>query len=109
MELTNRIEIVGNIGNVRNDAVPQGGPIRFSLANNYAYVGKNNEAKVETLWINVAAFPGKGREIDKIAKGQSVRVVGRLRMSKYSGNDGVEKTMYEIVASKLETVDFYSE
>lgn len=109
MELTNRIEIVGNVGMVRDDAVAQGGPIRFSLANNYAYVGKNNEAKVETLWINVSAFPGKGREIDKIAKGQSVRVIGRLRMSKYSGTDGIEKTMYEIAANKLEAVDFYSE
>lgn len=103
MEYINKIEITGNIGNVWTDAVEQGGPIRFSLANNYAYVGKNNEAKVDTLWINVTIFPDKAKDLD-LSKGRSVKVTGRLKLNKYIGNDGVEKSSYEIVAAKVEAL-----
>ena len=34
-------------------------------------------------------------------KGDSVHVIGRLRIQRYTGADGVEKSMVEIVAGKV--------
>ncbi len=101
MEQLNRIELRGNIGNIRVSNVGQGKVARFSLATNYLYT-KDGEAVVETTWHNIVAWEGKGiPELDKLEKGSRVYVTGRVRQSKYTGNDGLEKQSYEVLASKL--------
>jgi len=104
MEQTNRIEIAGNIGTVRDEITTPGAPLRFSLANNYAYMNKAGEAKIETVWVNVVVFPRAGREMS-FSKGQAVRVTGRLKMTKYTGNDSIERTAYEVIANKVEPLE----
>lgn len=41
-----------------------------------------------------------------ITKGAPVYVTGRIRTSRFTGSDGTEKTVYEVVASKIEVLDF---
>lgn len=37
-----------------------------------------------------------------IRKGSFVSLVGRLRSNRYTGNDGTERTLVEVVAGRLE-------
>lgn len=106
MEQLNRIELRGNVGNVRVSDVGGSKVARFSLATNFIYKGKDNEGVVETTWHNIVAWSGKGMpDFSIITKGAPIYVCGRLRTSKYTGNDGTEKTSYEVIAYKVEQAD----
>ena len=93
MEQLNRIELRGNVGNVRISEVGGSRVARFSLATNFMYKGREGDA----------AWSGKGMpDFSSISKGASVYVTGRLRTSRFTGNDGIERTVYEVIASKVE-------
>lgn len=105
MEQLNKIELRGNVGNVRISDVGENKVARFSLATNFMYRGKDNEAVVETTWHSVTAWSGKGMpDFSSIVKGAPVYVTGRLRTSRFTGNDGMERTVYEVIASKVEVL-----
>ena len=102
MEQLNRIELRGNVGNVRFSETGTGKMARFSLATNYLYKNKDGDGAVETTWHNIVAWSGKGMpDLRKIEKGLPLYVCGRLRSSRYTSNDGVEKQVYEVVANKI--------
>ncbi len=48
MEQINRIELRGNVGNVKLQNVGNSEVIRFSLATNYAFKGKDGNPVIET-------------------------------------------------------------
>ncbi len=102
MEQLNRIELKGNVGNVRLSTVGENQVARFSLATNFIYKGKEGDAVIETTWHNVVAWNGRGMpDLTKIEKGQPLYVCGRLRSSRFTGSDGTEKQIYEVIASKI--------
>jgi len=95
------------VGNIRISEVGESKVARFSVATNFIYKGKDNEGVVETTWHNVVAWSGKGMpDFTAITKGAPVYVTGRIRTSRFTGSDGTEKTVYEVVASKIEVLDF---
>ncbi|MCI7196110.1 MAG: single-stranded DNA-binding protein [Bacteroides sp.] len=103
MEQINKIELRGNVGNVKLQTVGNNENIRFSIATNYAYKDKEGRPVIETTWHNVTAWNGKGMpDFHKIDKGTLVHVMGRLRTQKFEGNDGVEKQIYEVLANRIE-------
>ena len=107
MEQLNRIELRGNVGNIRISAAGSGQVARMSLATNFMYKNRDGEAVVETTWHNIVAWSGKGMpDFTAITKGAPVYVTGRIRTSRFTGSDGTEKTVYEVVASKIEVLDF---
>ena len=102
MEQLNRIELRGNVGNVRFSDVGDSRVARFSLATNFIYKGREGDAVIETTWHNIVAWSGKGMpDLSKIEKGIPLYVCGRLRSAKFTGNDGTEKQIYEVVASRI--------
>ncbi len=110
MEQMNRIELKGNVGSVRLSDTTGGRMVRLSLATNYLYKTKEGEAGVETTWHNVVAWESKTiQNLDRITKGSFLHVVGRLRTSRFTGSDGTEKIVYEVVAAKLCIIDEKSE
>jgi single-stranded DNA-binding protein len=44
-------------------------------------------------------------DLTKIEKGKSVRVVGRLRQTKYTDVHGEEKVFHEILANEFSIID----
>ena len=44
-------------------------------------------------------------DVGSISKGMPVHVVGRLRTTRYTNADGVEKTFYEVMAQKLRILE----
>ncbi|MDE5890059.1 MAG: single-stranded DNA-binding protein [Bacteroidales bacterium] len=94
----NKIELRGNIGTVRMSDTSAGKVARFSVATNH--IGKDN--MVETTWHSVVAWEGKNiRDLERIVKGEKVYVCGRMRQARFTGNDGVEKQVYEVLANRI--------
>lgn len=109
MEQINKLELVGNVGTVREDATKPENVINFTIANNYMYTTAKGEARVETLWLNVSAFKGKNIiPFEQITKGQSLHVIGRLKMFKYTTADGSERNGFELVANKIELAEDFA-
>ena len=40
-------------------------------------------------------------DLEKITKGTPLNVIGRMRTTKYTNAEGVDKYLYEVVASKI--------
>jgi single stranded DNA-binding protein len=56
----------------------------------------------ETIWFRVNIWGDKGDAIAReLRKGDSVSVVGKFGVSKYTAKDGTEKTSNEITASDI--------
>ena len=104
MEQLNRIELRGTVGSVRLQTFSDNMVARFTLATNFAY--KEGAATIDTSWHSVLAREGRNiHDLDKITKGTRLYVQGRLRYQKYIGNDGVERTSADIVASRVVILD----
>jgi len=99
----NRIEIIGNVGSVRQPQSGTNQAVNFTVATNYVYMDRNGCAQGETTWHNVVAWGIKGMpDLSAITVGTCVHVIGRLRTYRYTGSDSIEKTSYEIIASKVD-------
>lgn len=100
----NRVELKGRVGANPKVTEMEGGVslIRFSLATNEAFKGKDGQYKEETMWHNVAAWSSKGMpDFSRIRKGVFVELSGRLRYYTYTSKDGQERYSCEIVALKM--------
>lgn len=105
METINRIELQGRVGTVRTNIVGDNMVANFSLVTEYLYKTRDGGAVNETTWHQVTAWEGRDMpELDKIVKGMTLNVTGRLRTARYTNAEGVEKQLYEVVASRIRFV-----
>ena len=44
-------------------------------------------------------------DFDSITKGTAIYACGRLRVSKFTNNEGEEKKVYEVIANRLQIVN----
>lgn len=104
----NQIMIKGNVGqNPELRDIGNGQSVcRFSVAVNESYFTKTNEKKETTTWFNVSVW-GKRAEslVQRLSKGSRVFVIGKVRQSKYTDKQGVEKTNFEIIANSVEIIE----
>lgn len=106
MEQLNRIELRGTVGSIRIQEISGANVANFTVATNLAYRDKDGCAIIETTWHNVTAWESKDIQgLDRIEKGSKVHLVGRIRNQRFCGSDGVERTMYEVVARTVELID----
>lgn len=106
MESINKVELQGNVGNIRIQEAGEKKVAHISLATNRVARNRDGESYVEASWHSIEAWEGQNiADFGKIAKGCWLHVTGRLKYSKYTGNDNVERTTVDIVASKLEVLD----
>lgn len=102
MEHINRIELQGHVGTVRTNVFEDRSVANFSVATEYFYKNKDGSGVSETTWHNVVAWSGKDiADLNSIVKGAPVYVCGRLRLNRYTNPEGVEKQVFEIIASKV--------
>lgn len=72
----------------------------FSLAVKRPYAKEGDQ---DTDWINVQAWRQSADYIcDHAGKGDMIGIEGRLQVRSYTGRDGTEKTITEIVAERVE-------
>ena len=106
MEHLNRIELRGRVGTVRTNEVNGTKVANFSLVSELLYKTREGAAASETTWFNVAAWNNKDMpDLDRIEKGMALYVTGRMRSVRYNGADGTDKIFYEVLASKVRSLD----
>lgn len=103
-EFLNRVELRGRVGHdPRITNVGESQVARFALATNEAFRGKNGELREEVTWHNITAWAGRNiMDLKNIRKGLFVSLTGRLRNTRFTGNDGNERYLVEVVAGRLE-------
>lgn len=106
MEQINKIELRGTVGYVSYKTIGESTCTRFSVVTNYAYKGRGGESNIETLWLNVTAWDGKGiPDLSGLQKGMCVHLIGRLRPYRYTTQEGLERQDYEVVAREVVIVE----
>ncbi|MBQ8811915.1 MAG: single-stranded DNA-binding protein [Bacteroidales bacterium] len=102
MEHLNKIELKGRVGSIRTNEVNGNKVANFSVVTEYLYKTREGNAVSETTWFNIAAWNSKGMpDFDRITRGMPVYVSGRMRTSRYTTAEGIEKQYYEILATKI--------
>ncbi len=102
----NKVILVGNVGkDPEIRATNEGAKIAsFSLATSESWKDKNTgEYKDKTEWHRVVVFNENISNIVEkyVKKGNKVYVEGALQSRKYTGSDGVEKNITEIVITRF--------
>lgn len=104
----NKVQLIGNL--TRDPELrytPTGTAVcSFSIATNRSWTTDNGEKKEETDFHRVVAW-NKLAELcsQLLAKGRKVYVEGRLANRKYTGQDGQEKQITEIVIEDMLVLD----
>ena len=107
MEFLNKIELRGVVG---RSNLTNCGPTKvcsFSLVTEYCYKGNDGCVVVDTMWWSVMAYGPKPGwpDLEKIQQSSKVHVIGRVRAKRYCDNQGVDRTVYEVVARKLKLME----
>lgn len=102
----NKVILEGNIGNI--DAaryMPNGDPVvNFSLATDEAYKD-GNEWKTRACWHRIVAFGDSfKRRLEHAKPGSNVAIVGRIRYRQWTPEDGVKRTVAEVVLEEFSFV-----
>ena len=105
MEQLNRVELRGTVGSVYVKDFGTTRCVNFSVATNYCFKDREGYPVIETTWHRVLVWENQDTsDAFKLEKGSQVHVLGRLRIQKYTGADGVEKQAVEIVAQRVECI-----
>ncbi len=106
--MINRVTLVGNLGKdpeVRH--FENGGSVaRITVATNESYKDKEGNWQTQTEWHNVIAWRSNADRAEKeLKKGSMVFVEGKLKTRSYKDNNGVDRTITEVEATTLRSLD----
>jgi single-strand DNA-binding protein len=100
--------IIGNLGkDPEMKYTPQGTPITtFSVAVSRTRKGSDGQQIDETEWFRVVAWEKLAETCNEyLRKGSKVYIEGRLQTRKYTGQDGQERQIVEVVANEMQMLD----
>lgn len=98
----NKVILQGQVGFVRKKELTDTSVFSFGFATQRLYVDKAGCNVVETSWHNCEAWADKVESTELIVKGAFLRLEGRIRYSKFTGSDNVERTCTDIVIEHVE-------
>ena len=100
----NQVTLLGRVG--KDAEVRMAGQNKvatFSLCTGGKYKTNDGREIDDTAWHSIVAWRNLAELAEKyIRKGSQILVIGRLTYRKYTGNDGVERSVTEIIADKIE-------
>src|SRR6185369_16610364 len=104
----NKVELIGNITkDVELKYTPTGAAVcSFSIATNRQWTTDSGEKKEDAEFHRIVAW-NKLAELcgQLLAKGRKVYVEGRLQTRKWTGQDGVDKYMTEVIINDMIILD----
>lgn len=98
----NQVQILGNLGaDPEIRTTPTGAKVAtISLAATDVWKDGDGNKKERTEWVRVSMWKGLADVAEKhLKKGMQVFVQGRMRTTKYTDNDGVDRWSTEVVAT----------
>lgn len=96
MDYINKVTLQGLVGSIRRT----GNHTRFSLATNEVFKHTDGNIIVETTWHDVTTFCPCDFE-----KGKAIHVEGKIRRQRYTDLNGNERSITEIIATKITKAD----
>ena len=102
MEFLNRVELRGIVGSVNVTEVGGETAVRFSVATDHSYKGRNGELIIETTWHNCTAWSSTAPECTKLKKMDTIHLKGRIRATNYSSADYGVRAVTDIFVNSLE-------
>ena len=101
--MINRVTLVGSLGKDPEVRTLENGRkvASFSLATSESYKDKNDTWQNLTTWHNIVAWRGLADRAEKLAKGATAYVEGKISHREYTDKEGNKKYLTEIVASSL--------
>jgi single-strand DNA-binding protein len=106
--MVNKVTLIGRLGqdpeirHLENGAVVA----RFSLATNEYYKDKEGNPQETTEWHNVVIWREQAERAEKtLKKGMLCYVEGKISYRKYTGQDGVERNITDIVANYFRALE----
>jgi len=104
--MLNKIMLIGNLGrDPELNYTPSGKAVgKFSLAvSRRRRDPESGEQREETQWFNIVAWDRLAETCNNyLHKGSKVYIEGRMTSRKYTDKDGVERTVWDVVASEME-------
>ena len=105
MEFINKIELQGIAGIVTVSTVQANNLARFSLLVEETYKNTDGTPVIQSSWFNCVAWQDKKiKDFNKIKKGATIHLNGRVRMQAYTDASGADRHTWEVVCQKLEIV-----
>lgn len=99
----NYVHLRGHIGNVRLSNVGNSRSVcNFGVATNAIVRNSEGQPTEETQWHNCVIWSNKKTpDLSFITTGMPVEVEGRLRYSRYTGQDGQERTVCDVYVTGI--------
>lgn len=104
----NKVMIIGNLGkDPEMKYTQQGTPITtFSVAVSRTRKSPDGQVIDETEWFRVVAWERLAETCNEfLRRGSKVYIEGRLQTRKYTGQDGQERQIVEVVAQDMQMLD----
>lgn len=104
----NKVILIGNLGKDPEVRYTADGKAvaNFSLATSRSRRDQNGGWMDETEWHRIVTFERNAETASQyLHKGSKVYVEGRIQSRKYTDNQGMERTAYEILANELTLLD----
>jgi len=102
----NKVELIGTVGCCRVQTTGGKRKADIALATNRAYKDADGNAVIETTWHKCTAFEGPYiQDIDRISKGTTLHLFGRIHRQCYINESGERRDTVEIIVSRLEVLD----
>lgn len=106
--MINKVTLIGNLGADPEVRHLENGVMvaRFSVATNESYKDKDGNFQQLTEWHNVVAWRDLAERAEKmLKKGMLVYVEGKISYRKYTGQDGQERYVTDIVANTFRLLE----
>lgn len=104
-EFINRVELQGIVGSARKFKVGLRTGFQFTLAVNNITKGADGGAMIETIWTQCSGWESEGTDPGILEKGQMIHLTGRLRAQRFTGTDGEERTVTEVIVRSMRKAD----
>lgn len=104
--MVNKVILIGNLGKDPETKEFEGGKsvTNFSLATSESYKDKDGEWQDKTEWHNVSAWGGASLSAQRMSKGDTVFVEGKIQTRSYDDKDGNKRYVTEVNANYIRAV-----
>lgn len=102
--MINQVILVGRLGQAPDINYTTNGLAiaRLSVATSETFKDNAGNKQERTEWHNVKVFGVQAEHCSKyLAKGQMVFIEGKIQSSKYTDKQGIQRTLFEIIASRV--------
>lgn len=103
MEFLNRIKLRGVVGRAEVSSFSNSQVCNFSVVTEYSSVDRDGNPSAEVTWFNVSLWDNREgcANLYDIRKGLWVEVIGRIRVRRYTAQNGEERSAWDVMARKV--------